>query len=240
MRSLKSKRRFYLSVSGERRRCQPNSHSWLNEKIFSDSSRYQSTNGSNAVASTDFTYDSANRLSGIVHKQGTTNLNTYSYMYDPLSRLTSVTSTAEGATNYSYNVTSQLVGATNTGVANETYGYDANGNRNTSGYTEGSDNRTTTDATYSYGYDSEGNITSRTNSTTLKYSLFTWDHRNRLVKVVNNEGTQLVQVDYKYDAFNRLIWSLTSVGSQGGMQQYWYYDEGINPLIHRDSDARMD
>lgn len=49
--------------------------------------RYQSTGTTNAVATTDFTYDSANRLSGIAHKQGSTNLNTYAYTYDPLSRI---------------------------------------------------------------------------------------------------------------------------------------------------------
>ena len=64
--------------------------------------RYQSAGTTNLVASTIFTYDTAGRLNGIGHTQGATNLNTYAYAYDPLSRLSSVTSTAEGTTNYSY------------------------------------------------------------------------------------------------------------------------------------------
>ena len=39
--------------------------------------RFQSTGTANPVATTDFTYDTANRLSGIAHKQGATNLNTH-------------------------------------------------------------------------------------------------------------------------------------------------------------------
>ena len=39
--------------------------------------RFQSTGTANPVATTNFTYDTANRLSGIAHKQGATNLNTH-------------------------------------------------------------------------------------------------------------------------------------------------------------------
>ena len=78
--------------------------------------RFQSTGTANPVATTDFTYDFTNRLSGIAHKQGTTNLNTYSYTYDPLSRLTSVNSTLEGLSSYTYWQNDQLVGVTNPGV----------------------------------------------------------------------------------------------------------------------------
>jgi YD repeat-containing protein len=64
--------------------------------------RFQSTGTANPVATTDFTYDTANRLSGMAHKQGATNLNTYAYTYDPLSRLASVDSTLDGLTSYNY------------------------------------------------------------------------------------------------------------------------------------------
>jgi hypothetical protein len=47
-------------------------------------SRFESTGTTNAVATTDFTYDFANRLSSIAHKQGTTNLNTDSWGHTTL------------------------------------------------------------------------------------------------------------------------------------------------------------
>ena len=81
--------------------------------------RFQSTGTANPVATTDFTYDTANRLSGIAHKQGATNLNTYAYTYDPLSRLATVESTLDGLTSYNYNQNDELQGASNTGAANE-------------------------------------------------------------------------------------------------------------------------
>ncbi|MFN7731632.1 MAG: hypothetical protein ACK5OB_07010 [Pirellula sp.] len=124
--------------------------------------RYQSTGTSNAVATTDFTYDSANRLSGIAHKQGSTNLDTYAYTYDPLSRIASIVSTLEGTDTYSYDQTSQLVGATHTSQAKETYGFDANGNRNTTGFTTGTNNQTTAGLGFTYTFDDEGNRTSKT------------------------------------------------------------------------------
>ncbi len=199
--------------------------------------RYQSTGTTNAVATSNFTYDYANRLEGIAHKQGATNLNTYAYVYAPLSRLSSVNSTAEGLTSYSYNVTSQLTGATNTGTANETYGYDANGNRNTTGYTfMPVDNRTTASPAvlgsasvpaYSYVYDAEGNMTSRSDAngtTTFKY-----DNRNRLIQVLDSDipGGSL---NYQYDAFNRLVARNDFVSFQN-----WVYDEGINPVYQFDN-----
>jgi YD repeat-containing protein len=98
-------------------------------------SRFESTGTTNAVATTDFTYDFANRLSSIAHKKGTTNLNTHSYTYDPLSRLRSITSTLDGTINYTYDQRSQLTIADDgqpyspghPTLLGERYQYDANG-----------------------------------------------------------------------------------------------------------------
>jgi RHS repeat-associated protein len=203
-------------------------------------SRYQSTGLTNAVATSDFTYDTSNRLSGIAHKQGANNLNTYAYAHDPLSRISSVTSTAEGATSYSYDQTSQVVGATNTGVGNETYGFDANGNRNTTGFTTGSNNQTTAGLGFTYTYDDEGNRITKTETSTGKVSSYEWDYRNRLIGVKdrNTSGGAIVkQVGYQYDAMNRLVRrDLDADGAGNGVatSQFWVYDEGINAVLQFD------
>ncbi|MCA9159517.1 MAG: RHS repeat protein, partial [Planctomycetales bacterium] len=114
--------------------------------------RFESITTANPVANTVFTYDTANRLSGIAHKQGTTNLDTYSYTYDPLSRLKTVTSTAEGLTAYGYDSQSQLTSADHVNYPDEPFGYDANGNRNTTGYTVSDDNRTMAGPGWTYAY----------------------------------------------------------------------------------------
>ena len=191
--------------------------------------RFQSTGTANPVATTDFTYDTANRLSGIAHKQGATNLNTYAYTYDPLSRLATVESTLDGLTSYNYNQNDELQGASNTGAANESYGYDANGNRNTNGFTTASDNRMTASRGFTYLYDNEGNLTRRTNTISGAYTTYTWDHRNRLTKVTENARES--EINYEYDAFNRLVRRHDAVVLSYTPVTYWVYDEGTNPLL---------
>jgi RHS repeat-associated protein len=207
--------------------------------------RYQSTGTSNFVATTDYTYDTVNRLSSLAHKQNSSTLAAYTYGYDGLSRLTSVTSTIEGLSTYSYDTTSQVVGADHAagGQADETYGYDLNGNRNTSGYTTSTNNRTTVDPGFTYTYDDQGNRTSRTETSTGKVTEYSWDHRNRLVTVKDRNtsgGSVVKQVDYAYDAFNRLVkrtFDADGAGSGAATNQFWVYDEGINAVLQFDGSS---
>ena len=194
--------------------------------------RYQSAGTTNLVASTIFTYDTAGRLSGIGHTKGATNLNTYAYTYDPLSRLSSVTSTAEGTTNYSYFNDSQLKSASGSRPT-ESYTYDTNGNRTMAGYSTIADNRTTADASFTYTYDAEGNLTRKTNKSTRQVvATYEWDHRNRLTKV-NGGVTGPGGIEYEYDAFNRLV--RRRAFDPNVPNQYWVYDEGINPVLQFDT-----
>ncbi|MDX1930292.1 MAG: RHS repeat-associated core domain-containing protein, partial [Pirellulaceae bacterium] len=207
--------------------------------------RYQSTGTSNFVAATDYTYDSVNRLSSLTHKQSSTVLAGYTYGYDGASRLTSVTSTIEGLSTYTYDATSQVVGADHAAgaQADETYGYDLNGNRNTSGYTTSTNNRTTADPGFTYTYDDQGNRTSRTETATGKVTEYSWDHRNRLVTVKDRNtagGGVVKQVDYAYDAFNRLVkrtFDADGAGSGAATNQFWVYDEGINAVLQFDGSS---
>jgi RHS repeat-associated protein len=152
-------------------------------------------------------------------------------------------STLEGTDTYSYDQTSQLVGATHTSHANETYGFDANGNRNTSGFTTGTNNQTTAGLGFTYTYDDEGNRITKTETSTGKVEEYTWDHRNRLTKVVfrNSSGGAIVkQVDYEYDAYNRLVrrtFDADGAGAGAATNQYWVYDEGINAVLQFDGSS---
>jgi RHS repeat-associated protein len=198
-------------------------------------SRFQSTGTTNAVATTTFSYDPANRLSGIAHEQGANLLNSYSYGYDRMSRITSVNSVAEGLSTFQYRLDSQLTGVTNTGVRNESYEYDANGNRNTAGYSLSPDNRTTVippsgaNPGFTYQYDNEGNVIRKVNNTTQDVTTYEWDHRNRLVSVL--EQTPNTRIEYQYDPLNRLVSRYNPTGAGQSTRQYWVYDEGINPVL---------
>ena len=210
--------------------------------------RYQSTTSSNLVGSTEYAYDTVNRLSSLTHKQNTTVLAGYTYGYDGVSRLTSVTSTIEGLSSFTYDATSQVVGADHVvgGQADETYGFDLNGNRNTSGYTIATNNRTTADPGFTYAYDDQGNRTSRTETSTGKVTEYSWDHRNRLTTVrdrPSSGGSVVKQVDYAYDAFNRLVkrtYDADGAGAGAATSQFWVYDDGINAVLQFDGTAASD
>ncbi|MCI0564094.1 MAG: hypothetical protein MN733_36930, partial [Nitrososphaera sp.] len=68
-----------------------------------------------------------------------------------------------------------------TGDTGSGYSYDANGNRNMSGYQTGVANRVTTDGVKTYTYDAEGNVTQTTVGSAGATWVYTFDHRNQMV-----------------------------------------------------------
>ncbi|MCU0721840.1 MAG: hypothetical protein MUC83_19170 [Pirellula sp.] len=205
--------------------------------------RFQSTGTTNAVATTDYTYDTINRLSSLTHKQGSTTLAGYTYAYDALSRPTSINSVVDGVSTFTYDATNQLTAADHSSQVDEAYGFDANGNRNTSGYTTATNNRATAAPGFTFTYDDEGNRTSKTETATGKVTEYTWDYRNRLTTVRDRNtsgGAVVKQVDYQYDAFNRLVrrtFDADGAGSVIATNQYLVYDEGINAVLQFDGSA---
>ncbi len=189
------------------------------------------------MATTDYTYDTINRLSSLIHKQGSTTLAGYDYTYDGLSRPTSIDSETDGVSTFTYDATSQLTAADHSSQTDETYAFDANGNRNSSGFSTGTNNQTTESPDFTYTYDDEGNRTSRTETATGAVTEYSWDYRNRLTAVkdrATSGGSVVKQVDYEYDAFNRLVkrtYDADGAGSGSATNQYWVYDEGINAVL---------
>jgi YD repeat-containing protein len=84
-------------------------------------------------------------------------------------------------------------------------------------------------------YDAEGNLTRKTNTATGNYTTYTWDHRNRLTQVTErtNLNSLVSEINYEYDAFNRL----SRRDPTGGSVTYWVYDGGINPVFEYNTSA---
>lgn len=212
---------------------------------FSAFNWYESTGTSNQVATTDFAYDSLNRLTDLDHKQGGTNLATYDYTYDYASRMTGVNSSQDGQTDYTHDDSDQLTSADHTGQADESYSFDANGNRNNYGYSVDDNNLTTSDGTYNYDYDDEGNRITKTDISSGSYATYTWDYRNRLsaVKDYNSSNVLLKETTYSYDTNNRLVKSTYDADGAGGgaaTSRFWAFDEGIDPLLEFKSSSAND
>jgi RHS repeat-associated protein len=182
---------------------------------FATISRYAGLTNSSPVANTVFDYDSLSRLDKITHSNGSgSQLAYFDLGYDKSSRITSIAD-RDGTSTYGYDKTSQVTSADySDSRKDESYSFDANGNRITSsqhgnGYDTpaNSANRLRTDGKYNYTYDFEGNMASRTEIATGTVRTFAWDQRNRLVGITdkNTSGQSILTAEFTYDAFNRRI-----------------------------------
>jgi RHS repeat-associated protein len=154
------------------------------------------------------------------------NLHAIGNTYDAANRLTQLV-TPDGTSNYTYNNRDELTGTDHSYQSDETYSYDATGNR--TNHIIGDHNRILDDGTYTYQYDNEGNRTRRVDKTTGEITQYTWDHRNRLTEMVtqNSAGTVLKDVDYTYDVYDRRIAKsidADGAGSAAATQEHLVYD----------------
>jgi RHS repeat-associated protein len=172
-------------------------------KRLTSETRQEGTTG--PTISTAFGYDDADRLTSIAHTSSAAgSLSSFAYGYDAADRLTSYTG-PDGSLTYGYDNTDQLTGVS--GSATEGFAYDANGNRNSAGYSTGTGNRLTSDGTYTYTYDNEGNRLTKTRVSDGQVTSYTYDERNRLtdVQVKSSGGVLLHEERYTYDALDRRI-----------------------------------
>jgi RHS repeat-associated protein len=176
--------------------------------------RYADLAGSQLVATSTYTFDEANRLTALAHARSTTTIAQYTWILDAADRITRAT-TPDGTSNYTYDAVDELTGADHSTQTDESYVYDANGNRDNVGYDVGESNRLNSDGVYNYTYDFEGNRVSRTNIATNERTEYQWDYRNRLTGVVtkNAAGAIIKESHYTYDALDRRI--TKSVDSDG-------------------------
>jgi RHS repeat-associated protein len=174
---------------------------------MTEMTRYSDLTGSDRVASSNYTYDAAGRLTSLKHSHNGNTIADYSWNYDRGSRITKSID-PDGTSDYSYDKTNQLTGTDNSDRTDESFQYDSNGNRKGTGYSTGANNQVLSDGTYNYEYDGEGNRTKRTEIATGKVDEYVWDYRNRLTSVVTSNSNGNVvnkKSDYAYDAFDKRI-----------------------------------
>jgi RHS repeat-associated protein len=180
--------------------------------------RYSDLAGTQGVATSTYSYDALGRLTQLKHAQSTNTLADYQLSYDAKNRLTQLKS-KDGVSNYSYDSNDQLIGANHSYQKNETYSYDANGNRIDRGSKTNKNNQLQSDDKFNYHYDKQGNLISKKEKGTGEETEYTWDYRNRLTQViVKRKGRIAEQVDYTYDAFDRRIAKAVDPDGEGRAQ----------------------
>ncbi len=176
-------------------------------------------------------YDNASRLTNISYTNMGSTLASYNYTYNHASEITNYQDNSGNALTYGYDYSGELTSASGTLAAsnyNQTWSYDANGNRTMTGYSTGTGNQLLSDGVNNYTYDKNGNTLTQTNIATGTVTNFTWDYQNRLteVKVVSSSGTVLNDEKFTYDVFGNRIGS-----SLNGTQTLYTVYDGSNPYM---------
>ncbi|MBU4272269.1 MAG: hypothetical protein KKE86_03000 [Planctomycetes bacterium] len=106
---------------------------------FSTITRYNNTAGTQTVATSTYTFNNADRLTGLTHAKGETTLADYDWTFDDGGRITDQDFTSAvgtyGNADYTYDDTDQLTDADYAAdrQSDEDYDYDDNGNRTNGG-----------------------------------------------------------------------------------------------------------
>jgi RHS repeat-associated protein len=200
--------------------------SYQSNGLLSTMTRYSNIAGltTEIVGSTTYQYDVAERVTAITDYSSTgTVLLSYTYGYDAGSRLTSETDNGSLET-YGYNADSEL-----TYAGGNNYHYDADGDRSTAGYTDGTDNEITNDGTWTYTYDNRGNVIGKSDGSGDIWT-YTYDNANEMTSAVETSGgTVVVQAAYTYDVFGNRIKTDVTQGGTETVTKYGY--DGWNPAL---------
>ncbi len=173
--------------------------------------RYADFAGTSRVGFTTNGYNRAGIVTNITHLGPAAQvLAKYDYSFDAANQITQWSINNQLST-FNYDQTGQLTNALNTAQPNESFRFDGNGNRvgaqPSGSYVVGGNNQILSDGTNRYAYDFEGNMTIRSNTVTGVLTSYQWDHRNRLLSVLDyNQGGVVTQtVAFVYDAMNRRL-----------------------------------
>ncbi len=187
----------------------------------------------NPGVSTALEYDADSRLTRLANRSpnSATTFNDFRYTYDRVGNVLTVDD-GSGTTTYTYDALYQLTGVSGPGLS-ETYTYDEVGNRLsknpstpqstlsgqavTYNYNAANQLTSSSDGT-TYTYDNNGNL--RTKSVGGQTTTYSWDIKDRLVRIDFPDGTFAA---YTYDAMGRRV----SKRDRAGTLTYYVYN-GLN------------
>jgi RHS repeat-associated protein len=195
---------------------------------YDAANRLTSRTAPNGVTSA-YAYDGLDRLTALTHVSGANTLIANQYTYNEANNIVSWTN-GSGNHIYTYDAVDRLTSATSNAIPNESYSYDAVGNRTAShlsaSYGYQPFNKLTSTATATYSYDNNGNLISKTDASGT--TTFNFNEENRLTQITQPTG---LTVNYKYDGLDRRIQRTTSNGTN---ERYIY--DNADVLIDLNAD----
>ncbi len=181
-----------------------------------------------------FNYDAANQLTSLAHQAAGATIARFDYTYDRAGNRVTLTEPTRVRT-YAYDALNRLLQATHATLpAPETFSYDPVGNRLLgAGVTANFNaaNRLTEDTNFGYAYDANGNLIQKTEKTTGKITLYTYDAENQLIRIDFPDGTFAA---YRYDGLGRRI----EKNVNGQISRFIYDGEDI--LLELDATNTID
>ena len=184
------------------------------------------TNGNGTY--TTYQYDLQSQLTRLINYKANNTVNSkFDYAYDNLGQRTSMT-TLEGTFQYGYDATGQLTSVITPTNRKINYQYDAAGNRigvtdngTNTNYTSNNLNEYTNVGNVGYTYDTDGNLIGKIEGG--QTSTYTYDVENRLVKVVNPQGTW----EYQYDGLGNRVATVLN----GQRTEYLLDPTGLGDIV---------
>jgi RHS repeat-associated protein len=183
------------------------------------------------------TYDGFGNPATYEAKFGTTSLYSVSYVPDSLGRIAQKTETVQGTTtiwSYSYDQAGNIWQVMQNGTLTATYGYDSNGNRNsvaTPGGTQtasyDAQDRLLTYGKWTYTYTPNGNLQTKTDTTTGEVTSYAYDAQGNLRHVDLPDGRA---IDYVIDSRNRRVAKKVN----GAVVRKWLYRDQLKPAAEFD------
>jgi RHS repeat-associated protein len=174
--------------------------------------RFADPTGTQRIGRSVANYDATGNLTHLAHYNAIDAIMaSYDYTFDMDSRLIGEMNQGQSVV-YTYDRVDQLTSANHSGLPDESYNYDANGNRISSSqhgtrYVIGPNNQILSDGTFNYAYDAEGNLVTKTEIATGNITTYTYDYRDRLTSVTTRSagGIILNDVRFGYDVLNHRI-----------------------------------
>jgi RHS repeat-associated protein len=188
------------------------------------------------------TYDSFGQVATYEAKVGTTSLYSVVNVRDALGRIETKTETIQGTTTesgYSYDSSGRLWQVMKDGALAATYLYDANGNRLSKATPSGIQSATYDDqdrlltyGKWAYTYTANGELRTKTDSSTGAVTRYSYDAAGNLRKVELSDGRV---IEYVIDALGRRVAKMIN----GLVTRRWLYQGKLSPVAEFDGSGAL-